>query len=238
MCEAAVLVPIRKGKTDAWRAALEELVGPRYDEYKSSRERYGLTSQTTFLQRTPMGDFAVIHLTGPDVHASFHRMSMSREPWDVSWREMTLDLHGIDFAKGEKVMPNIQPLFAIEAAPIAGARPFMFAAPLADDKVDAARAVAAELNGARHDDYAASRARLGLEREAVFLQRTPKGYALVFYWMTPDPAVALERLGRSSDRFDRWVMSQAAQLHPVALETLATTVKSNKLIAQFPRAQP
>src|ERR1044071_8227343 len=81
--EIGIAIPIAPGKTEDWRTAIQELTGPRYAEYEASRKRFGLTSQTTFLQRTPMGDFAVIHMTGPDVHASFHAMSESRDKWDV-----------------------------------------------------------------------------------------------------------------------------------------------------------
>jgi hypothetical protein len=234
MAEAAIVVPIREGKTEAWQAALEDLLGPRYEEYKTSRERYGVTSQTTFLQRTPMGDLAVIHLTGPDVHASFHAMSTSQDPWDVSWREMTMDLHGVDFAKGEKVMPKVEPLFSMDAVPLAGSKPFAFVAPLTADKLPELRALAAELNGPRHDEYVKARQRAGVQREAVFLQQTPMGLAVVFYWLAPDPVATLKSLADSTDPFDRYVMSTAATLHPVGLDTLTATVAQNKLIAQYP----
>ena len=81
LTEAAIAVPIAPGKTAAWQAALEDLLGPRYAEYDASRRRYGLTSQTTFLQRTPMGDFAVIHLTGEVAH---RRALEERRTGDVS----------------------------------------------------------------------------------------------------------------------------------------------------------
>jgi hypothetical protein len=79
LTEAAIAAPIRANRTAAWEAALHELAGPRYEEYRASRTRFGLTSQTTFLQHTPMGDLALIHLTGPDVHRAFHAMSSSRD---------------------------------------------------------------------------------------------------------------------------------------------------------------
>src|SRR4029078_10381450 len=87
LTEVGIAIPIAPGKTEAWRTAIQELTGPRYAEHESSRQRFGLTSQTTFLQWPPMGDFAVIHLAGPDFHASFHAMSHSPDRWDVQWRE-------------------------------------------------------------------------------------------------------------------------------------------------------
>ena len=67
LTEVAIAIPIRDGKTADWERKLGELVGSRYAEYETSRQRYGLTSQTTFLQRTPMGDFALIHLTSGNI---------------------------------------------------------------------------------------------------------------------------------------------------------------------------
>src|SRR5438445_798554 len=114
LTEVALAIPIRGGQTAAWQGAIVELTGPRYSEYESSRRRMGVTSQTTFLQKTPMGDFALIHLTGPDVHKTFHIMSESQDPWDVRWRQMTQSLHGVDFARGEAAMPTIELAFATD----------------------------------------------------------------------------------------------------------------------------
>lgn len=102
LTEAAIAIPIHAGQTEAWQQALAELTGPRYDEYDRSRRRMGLTSQTTFLQRSPRGDLALVHLTGPDIYATFDTMARSQDPWDVKWRALTQDLHGLDFAEGPR----------------------------------------------------------------------------------------------------------------------------------------
>ena len=231
LTEAGIAIPIRDGQTEAWRAAIVELTGPRYAEYESSRKRFGLTSQTTFLQRTPMGDFAVIHLTGPDVHASFHEMSASKDPWDVSWREMTLDLHGMDFAKGAAVMPKVELAFSTQSNDLTGTRPYMFIAPVVD--VAAFRALAREITGARRDDYARSRARLGVAREATFLETTGRGAVMVTYWLARDPAASIARLSESNDSFDRWLKTAARDAHRMPLEQLP--INANPLVGQYPR---
>lgn len=237
MTEVAIAIPIAPGKTEAWQRALEDLLGPRYDEYDTSRRRYGLTSQTTFLQKTPMGDFALIHLTGPDVHASFHQMSASQDPWDVAWREMTLDLHGMDFARGEAVFPEVTLAFSMESSDSTGSTPFMFLAPLTKDGAAEIRAVAAELMGDRHDEYLAARRAIGVQREAVFLESTAMGDALVFYWLASDPQASLEKLMVSSDPLDEWLRSKANAVHPVAVDALVNTASANTLVAQYPRAR-
>jgi hypothetical protein len=216
LTEAALAVPIAPGRTEAWKAALEDLLGPRYAEYDGSRKRYGLTSQTTFLQRTPMGDFAVIHMTGADVRASFHAMQTSQDPWDVKWRQMTSDLHGFDFKSGKKIEPDVEPAFAMDDGAAAGAQ-FMFLAPLGD--VAAFRAMARDLMGAGHADYARARAALGIHREVVFLEVTPRGAAAVFYWRADDPKRALDALAADPS---------------LPIGPIAPIARANTLIAQYP----
>jgi hypothetical protein len=234
MTEVALTMPIAPGKTEAWQHALEDLLGPRYDEYDASRKRYGVTSQTTFLQRTPMGDFAVIHMTGPDVHASFHQMSTSKDAWDVAWRDLTLDLHGVDFAKGDRVFPVIEPAFSTGPAAAESGKPFLFVAPLSADGAHEMRKVAAELMGARHEAYVAARQRLGIRRESAFFQSTAKGDAIVIYWLADDPQAALDGWMTSTDPVDVWLRERAAAVHPVPGDVLAQTVRQNQLIANYP----
>lgn len=236
MTEVGIAIAIAPGKTAAWQSALAELLGPRYDEYDSSRRRYGLASQTTFLQKTPMGDFALIHLTGPDVQASFHAMSTSQDPWDVKWRELTLNLHGIDFAKGERVLPKIEPAFSMERGDASKAKPFMFVAPLARDGVVRFRTLAAELMGRKHEDYVRARSRIGIRREAVFLESTPMGYAAVFYWLADDPIASLNQLATSADPFDVSLRAEASRAHPIGIDLIASIASQNTLVAQYPHS--
>jgi len=233
--ELGIAVPIAPGKTAAWQSALEELLGPRYAEYESSRKRFGLTSQTTFLQKTPMGDFALIHLTGPDVHASFHAMSSSPATWDVKWRELTLDLHGMDFAKGERVLPKVAPAFSMVAGDPGAAKPFMFLAPLAPGAAARIRAMTGDVMGTRHADYVRARAAIGVRREAVFLESTSMGDAIVVYWLADDPAGSLAQLATSLDPFDRWLREAAGKLHPIPLDAITAIARTNTLVAQYPK---
>ncbi len=234
LTEVAIAVPIAPGKTQTWKNALDELLGPRYAEYDTSRRRYGLTSQTTFLQKTPMGDFALIHLTGPDVHASFHAMSSSRDPWDVRWRELTLNLHGIDFAKGERVVPKVVPVYSMESGDASTAKPFMFLAPLAPDGSARLRSLARDVMGERHAAYVQARADLGIRREAVFLESTPMGDAAVFYWLADDPIASLKQLAASGAPFDVWLRAEAGRVHPLGLDTIASIASHSTMVARYP----
>jgi hypothetical protein len=234
MTEVGIAVPIAPGKTDAWRRSIEELTGPRYAEYEASRKRFGLTAQTTFLQRTPMGDFAVIHMTGADVHASFHAMSKSPDAWDVKWREMTTDLHGIDFNNGERVFPKVSYAYSMENGDPAGARQFMFIAPLSGDGAARLRTLAAEITGPRHDAYVRARVELGIRREVVFIESTAMGDAVVFYWLADDPKQSLQRLASSTDPFDVWLRGEVEKVHPIALARLTEIASQNELIGEYP----
>jgi hypothetical protein len=231
LSEAALAIPIRAGQTDAWQRAIVELTGPRYREYESSRRRMGVTSQTTFLQRTPMGDFALIHMTGPDIHRTFHAMSSSQDPWDVKWRQLTQSLHGMDFAKGDAVTPTIEPAFSTGDDTAKG-QPYMFMAPVVD--VAAFRALAGALTGARRAEYEASRRRWGVSREAVYLETAALGTAMIVYWVAPDPMASLSRMRASTDSFDRWLLSAAAGVHQMNPEQLPIT--SNVLVGLYPKA--
>jgi hypothetical protein len=235
LTEVAIAMPIAPGKTAAWQDALRDFMGTRYGEYEASRRRYGLTSQTTLLQRTPMGDFALVHMTGADVRASFHAMSTSQDPWDVKWRELTSSLHGVDFNRDGRVAPDVVPVF--ETAPAVGApaaAPFMFLAPLAPGGAASLRALGRELVGARLNDYVRARAAIGVHREAAFLETTAMGDAIVIYWETDDAAASLARFAASTDPFDLWLRTQIATLHPLGLDQLAGIAKANELVAQYP----
>jgi hypothetical protein len=233
MTEAALAMPIAPGKTETWRALLEDLTGPRYDEYVTSRQRFGLTAQTTFLQKTPMGDLALIHMTGADVHDAFHRMSSSQDEWDVKWRQETLDVHGVDFAKGDEVLPHIEAAWSMGDAS-SRAPELLFAAPLGAGGVDALRALTKELMGARHDEYSRARRAIGVEREAVFLETTKMGDVAVFYWRAADPQASLRALADSNDPFDAWLRDQAAAAHPVSLAMLVDIASQNVMVGQYP----
>jgi hypothetical protein len=238
LAEVAIAIPIAPGKTQAWRDALADLLGPRYQEYDASRRRYGLTSQTTFLQRTPMGDLALIHMTGPDVRATFHAMSTSQDSWDVRWRDLTMNLHGMDFAKGERVFPKIEAAYSMSSDDLVGTVPYMFAAPVSDEGMTQLRAITHQVMGARHADYVRARLQIGVRREVVSLESSMMGNVVVFYWRAADPVSSVRQLATSSDPFDVWLRGVAQGAHPVELETLTRIVSANVLIGEYPAVTP
>lgn len=171
-----------------------------------------------------MGDFAVIHLSGIDVGKSLHAMSASQDPWDVAWRDLTRSLHGIDFAQGEAVRPRIEKLYGMDDGAAGPARPFLFIAPVGDPT--ALRELAAQLQGPRHDEYAAARRRLGVHREFVFLRRSASGDAVVFYWLADDPKAALTALMQSDAPVDSDLRDVAHATHPVPMKSWPAPMRS------------
>ena len=93
----AVAFPILPGKTPEWRAWMDEINGPRKQEFAASRERVGV-HERTFLQSTPMGDLVIVTLEGDDPAASFGRMVSATDEFTKWFIERAKAVHGIDLS--------------------------------------------------------------------------------------------------------------------------------------------
>ena len=93
----AAAFPILPGKTPEWRAWMKELNGPRYEEFKDSRERAGV-HERTYLQSTPMGDLVIVTLEGEDPGQSFVKMISADDAFTTWFLERAKAVHGIDMA--------------------------------------------------------------------------------------------------------------------------------------------
>jgi hypothetical protein len=91
----AVAFPILPGKTDEWRAFMEELKGPRREEFDESRRRAGVRERA-FLQSTPMGDLVIVTLEGDDAGEAFGKMMSSADAFTTWFAEQTREIHGVD----------------------------------------------------------------------------------------------------------------------------------------------
>jgi len=119
-------------------------------------------------------------------------MSQSQDPWDVRWRAMTMNLHGMDFAKGDRVFPKVEAACSMESGDHSAAKPFMFAAPLTRDAVAERRATSLEvmasprcLRPRTHPDRRAPRG--GVPRVHG---STTMGDIAVFYWLLDSPVAS------------------------------------------------
>jgi hypothetical protein len=92
-----------------------------------------------------------------------------------------------------------------------------FALPVIPGKTSDAAAFFEELESARKRDYAASEKRIGVDKEAWYIQHTPGGDLLVAYIESPNVAEALRRFSQSHDEFDQWFKRSLAEVTGVDL---------------------
>ena len=91
----AAAFPILPGKTAEWRTFMEELNGPRREEFVESRRRAGV-HERTFLQQTPMGDLVIVTLEGDDPGQAFQQMISATDAFTAWFIERATAVHGID----------------------------------------------------------------------------------------------------------------------------------------------
>ncbi len=93
----AAAFPILPGKTAEWRTWMEELNGPRRQEFEASRRRAGV-HERTFLQSTPMGDLVVVTLEGDDPGRAFGQMTSASDAFTTWFLERAKAIHGVDLS--------------------------------------------------------------------------------------------------------------------------------------------
>src|SRR5436309_7419115 len=86
------------------------------------------------------------------------------------------------------------------------------ALPLLPGKAENWKRWVQEMAGSRLSEYQASRQRLGITREASFLQQTPQGDMAILYIEAGDIASALQVLAISQDPFDVLFRKQTLDL--------------------------
>ena len=104
----AFAAPLAEGKTEAARAWAQEAFEKRREELTRSRLALGQLREEVFLNRTPMGDIAVVYLEGEDPVRANARFAASQEPYDRWFKDSLKDLFPpyVDF--DQPVPPNQQ----------------------------------------------------------------------------------------------------------------------------------
>jgi hypothetical protein len=101
----AFAMPLLPGKTETWLKYVNEITGPRKEDWKKSRQRLGLQSEQVWLQNTPMGDMCVVKLETDDPGKFFENLMKSNEPFDLWFKEKVLiECHGL---KEGQAMPPL-----------------------------------------------------------------------------------------------------------------------------------
>lgn len=93
MALMALALPILPGKTPQWRKFIEELNGPRHQEFADSRRQAGV-HERTFLQQTPMGDLVIVTLEGDDPGRSFGQLMTGTDAFSKWFGEQAMAAHG------------------------------------------------------------------------------------------------------------------------------------------------
>ena len=92
-----------------------------------------------------------------------------------------------------------------------------FAAPVLPGKTGVDREAMASVQGERKAAYQSSRERLGITREAVWIQPTPGGDVAVVYLEAADLPAMFAGLGSSQDPFDSWFRDVIREVHGIEL---------------------
>ncbi len=100
MASYAFAMPLIQGKTQIWRKYMDELDGPRREEFSKSRQRAGLRLEQVWLQNTPQGDIVVLVWDTDNPNKAFDHLMKSKDPFDIWFRDTILiECHGVDPSK-------------------------------------------------------------------------------------------------------------------------------------------
>lgn len=81
---------------------------------------------------------------------------------------------------------------------------YAFINPVKPGQVEAWKGYVKEMTTTRKAEFKASREKVGLTQEKVWLQQTPMGDFAVVYWEAPDIGKVFQQLMASKDPFDTW----------------------------------
>jgi hypothetical protein len=90
------VVPVLPGKEQADLDWVEEMTGPRREEYESAWKQLGVTRHTVWHQQTPDGTVAVVYMEADDIPRAMQGITSSDDPFNQWFRERVRDVHGLD----------------------------------------------------------------------------------------------------------------------------------------------
>jgi hypothetical protein len=97
MTSVAFVAPLLPGGAARLRQLAKDVLGPRAAEAEDFHRRMKVTTENWYLQQTPQGDVVIVFLEGEDFGHTFGSLAVSREPFDVWFKEQAKRVHGIDF---------------------------------------------------------------------------------------------------------------------------------------------
>ncbi len=107
MAGIVLTFPILASKVESWRRFCQELSASQQQMYLSSRHRLGITHERMELVENAYGAMAVTTLEAPDVAQALGQIIISHFPFDVWYRKLLQELHGVNLSRYEQF---IQPI--------------------------------------------------------------------------------------------------------------------------------
>ena len=89
-------MPILPGKTEAARAFLQELGGPRKQDLAACQVSVGVAKEMWAIQQTPQGDLLVSYMTGDDLAHAFKEFAASQSEFDRWFKQSLQETTGAD----------------------------------------------------------------------------------------------------------------------------------------------
>jgi hypothetical protein len=108
---------------------------------------------------------------------------------------------------------------------------YAFMAPVQPNKSEEFRQFVGELEGARKQEFEASRVNAGVRRETMFLQKTPMGEMVMVIQEAESQEKALESLRSMKDPFNVWYFQKLKDIH--GIDIVGSDVPMNELLLDY-----
>jgi hypothetical protein len=96
MDQVLFALPILPGKTEAARAFLTELGGPRQQQLAACGQGLGIPKELWAFQHLPQGDVLISYMTGGDLGQAFTQFATSQDDFDRWMKQQLLEVTGAD----------------------------------------------------------------------------------------------------------------------------------------------
>ena len=91
-------VPVLPGGEQLMKKWSKENIENNADHDRVFRSA-GISRETVWIEKTPMGTFAVVSFETKDPAQAFKVLGSSKDPWAARFREFLSKAHGLDFSK-------------------------------------------------------------------------------------------------------------------------------------------
>jgi hypothetical protein len=91
--------PVLPGKEQASKDFGKACMGPRRKERSEYLKRVGITKEAWYLQNMPQGSIVLVYFEASNAAKAFETLAMSKEPFDVWFKDQVLQITGFDLSK-------------------------------------------------------------------------------------------------------------------------------------------